>query len=142
MRPEFWLVITCPMLLGGCAGGMIPGTIYSSDGKVMSFEIEKAHRTGVVRATDPSSGEKFIGNYVGIKERLNVNTSRTATAGSAVVSGFGHGSIEANTANATAFFKGDKGTMLNCEMKIEAGLSPHGIGTCDDNQGKKYRLQF
>ncbi len=93
MRTEFWLAITCPMLLGGCAGGMIPGTICSSDGKVMSFEIEKAHRTGMVRATDPSSGEKFIGNYVGIKERLNVNSSSTATSGSAVVSGSGHGSM-------------------------------------------------
>ena len=141
MKAGMWIAVGSAMLLCAC-GGMIPGTIYSSEGKVMPFEIEKAQRTGAVRANDPSSGEKFVGTYVGIMERIDVNSSSTVVSGSVVASGFGRGSIGANTANATAYLKGDKGTMLNCEMKIEAGLSPHGIGACDDNYGKKYKLQF
>jgi hypothetical protein len=52
--------------------------------------------------------------------------------------------VSSNIANANAFLKGDKGTMLTCVMKIEGAVvsSPHGIGGCNDNLGKKYRLQF
>lgn len=135
----FAIVLTMPLL---ACGGMIPGTIYSSDGKVLPFEIEKAHRSGSVRASDPSTGEQFLGNYVGIMERTAITSSGSVVAGKVVASGFGVESIGSNTANATAFLKGDKGTMLSCEMKIEAGLSPHGIGACEDNHGGKYRLQF
>ena len=127
--------------LSAC-GGMIPGTIYSNDGKVLPFEIEKARRSGAVRASDPATGEQFAGTYVGLLERVDVRTSGTAVAGQVVASSFGSGSIGSNIANATAFLKGDKGTTLNCTMKIEAGLSPHGIGECQDNNGKQYRLQF
>ena len=121
---------------------MIPGTIFSSDGKVMPFEIEKAHRTGAVRAKDPQTGEVFAGTYVGVRERIDVVTSGTAISGQVVGSTFGSGSAQSNMANATAYLQGDKGTMLNCVMKIEAGLSPHGLGECTDNKGGKYRLQF
>lgn len=136
------LLIAMFPTLTACAGGMIPGTIYSADGKVMPFEIEKAHRTGAVKARDPSTGEIFSGTYVGVKERVDVATSGTAISGKAVGSTFGSGSVQSNMVNATAYLQGDKGTMLNCEMKIEAGISPHGLGQCDDNKGGKYRLQF
>lgn len=141
------------LLSAGC-GGMLPGTIYSQDGKVLEFQIEKAHRTGAVAAFDPSTGERFSGAYVGILERTTafssgfltgrtnfVGTGFSGTATS-TASGFGFGSVGSNIANATAYLAGDKGTMLNCEMQIEAGFSPHGIGGCVDNKSEKYRLQF
>jgi hypothetical protein len=136
------LLACLSILLAGCSGDLIPGTIYSNDGKVMPFQIEKARRTGTAHATDPTTGEKFTGTYVGILERIDIETSSVAVAGTASASGFGRGSLAPNTANATVYLKGDKGTMLTCDMKIEAGISPHGIGACDDNYGKKYRLQF
>ena len=43
---------------------------------------------------------------------------------------------------ATALFTGDKGTVLTCDMKIQAGLEPHGFGDCEGSKGKKYKLQF
>lgn len=130
-------------LLCSCsAGGMIPGSIYSNDGRVIPFEIEKAHRTGAITARDPVTGEQFTGSYVGVKERVDIATSGTVIQGRAVATGFGSGSAGSNIANATAFLKGDKGSMLNCEMKIEAGYAPHGIGSCQDDQGRPYRLQF
>ena len=69
-------------------------------------------------------------------------TSSAIISGDVGLSGFGISAVSSNIANATAFLKGDKGTMLNCVMQIEASISPHGIGGCDDNFGKKYRLQF
>lgn len=130
------------LALTGCAGGMLPGKIYATDGRALDFEIEKAHRTGIVRATDRSTGENFTGTYVGLLERVDVHTSSTTVRGGALASGFGSGTISSNLANASAVLRGDKGTVLNCQMKIEAGFSPHGMGDCQDNHGRKYTLQF
>ena len=141
------------LLLAGC-GGMLPGTIYSQNGKTLQFEIEKARRSGAVAAFDASTGERFSGTYVGILQRSTGFSSgfangQTNFSGNGVVgtatstaSGFGFSSAGSNIANATAYLNGDKGTVLNCEMQIEAGFSPHGIGGCIDNKGEKYRLQF
>lgn len=132
------------LMVSACAaaGGMIPGTIYSSSGKTLQFEIEKAHRTGAVKAVDPSTGERFSGTYVGIMERISGTSTAFVSGQNRFASGFGTASIGSNIANATAYLKGDKGTMLTCRMRIEAGISPHGIGGCDDNRGGKYQLQF
>ena len=131
------------LVAAGCAtGGMIPGTIYSSDGKTLQFEIERAHRTGAAKAVDPSTGERFSGTYVGLMERIDATSTAFVSGQNRFASGFGTASIGSNIANATAYLKGDKGTMLTCRMQIEAGLSPHGIGGCDDNRGGKYKLQF
>lgn len=129
------------LMLSACAGGMLPGNIYSSDGKVMQFEIEKARRSGAVTALDPSTGETFSGTYVGIMPTVT-QTSSGVISGDVSLTGFGISAISSNIANATAFLKGDRGTSLTCVMQIEAGISPHGIGGCDDNFGHKYRLQF
>jgi ribosomal protein L35AE/L33A len=138
-----FLIMGLATAISGCGGGgMLPGTIYSNDGRVLQFEIERAHRTGAVRASDPATGETFLGSYVAIVERMSTTSSGTVVAGKVVATGFGRGSISSNTANATAYLKGDKGTMLNCEMRIEAGFPPHGLGTCQDNQSQNYRLQF
>lgn len=141
-----WYIRSFSVLAGGlvlsaCAGGMLPGNIYSADGKVMQFQIEKAYRSGAVTAADPSTGEQFSGTYVGILPGAT-QTSSAVISGNASLSGFGTSSIRSNIANATAFLQGTKGTMLNCTMQIEASISPHGIGGCDDNFGRKYKLQF
>jgi hypothetical protein len=141
----FGIVVRCAVLvaaatsLSACAGGMIPGQIYSEQGKVLEFQIEKARRTGAVAAFDPQTGEHYAGNYVGILEAVGGSSVTVSSAGNVGATSFGLGS---NIANATAYLTGDKGSMLNCEMKIEASISPHGIGGCTDQRGGKYRLQF
>lgn len=136
------------MLLSACVtpGQMLPGNIVAEDGDVLDFQIEVAKRSGKVAASNPRTGEQFNGTYVGILERVTSFSTGYAQAsgmgGSVTASGFGSASAGSNIANATAFLKGNKGTTLNCEMQIEAGLNPHGIGQCADQHGGKYRLQF
>jgi hypothetical protein len=114
---------------------MLPGTIMSNDGKMLSFEIERGHRSGKVTAFDPSDDERFVGSYVAIVNGV----SSTAYS---PLAGFGVERLTSNVANAQALLHGDKGSILNCDMQIEAGFFPHGIGTCVDNHAKGYRLQF
>ena len=108
------------------------------------LEIEVAHRSGAVKALDPSTGEQFSGTYVGIMPTVSRTSSGVISSQGFNASGFGIDTVSSNIANANAFLKGDKGTMLTCVMKIEGAVvsSPHGIGGCNDNLGKKYRLQF
>lgn len=147
-----WPVLLA-FLLPGC-GTMLPGQIYSTDGAVLPFEIEQSTGAGRVAATDPRTGEQFTGTYTAIREQqtsMNFGTifsqqNRSTDAGLAQTSGastrVGTAISGSNIANATAFLKGDRGTMLTCEMQIQAGFAPHGIGACQDNNGKQYRLQF
>lgn len=131
------------MLLAGCSGGtMLPGQLYSQSGKVLEFQIEKAHRSGAVTASDPSTGERFSGKYVGMLETVRASNSAFIQSGTRSGTGFSSAEIGSNIANATAYLTGDKGSSINCQMQIEAGISPHGIGTCTDTKGTKYRLQF
>jgi hypothetical protein len=87
----------------------------------------------------PKTGEHYAGNYVGILEAVGGSSVTVSSAGNVGATSFGLGS---NIANATAYLTGDKGSMMNCEMKIEASISPHGIGGCTDQRGGKYRMQF
>lgn len=136
------------MLLSACVtpGQMLPGTIVAEDGDVLDFQIEVAKRSGKVAASNPRTAEQFSGTYVGILERVTSFSSGYAQAsgmgGSVTASGFGSSRASSNIGNASAFLKGNKGTTLNCEMQIEAGLNPHGIGQCTDQRGGRYRLQF
>jgi hypothetical protein len=147
MKHLLTTVATC-ILLSACVtpGQMLPGNIVAEEGDVLDFQIEVAKRSGKVAASNPRTGEQFSGKYVGILERVTSFSSGYAQAsglGSSVTaSGFGSASAGSNIANATAFLKGNKGTTLNCEMQIEAGLNPHGIGQCTDQGGARYRLQF
>ena len=88
--------IMVAFLLSGCAGGMIPGKIYSDSGKVLDFEIEKSYGTGRVTARDNATGEQFAGQYVGIRETISGNSSAVAISGNRTVTGFGSGSISPN----------------------------------------------
>jgi hypothetical protein len=129
-------------LLAGCVTGLIPGKIYSDSGKVLDFEIERSRGTGRVTARDNITGEQFAGEYVGIRETVSASGSSFAISGNRVANSFGSGSVRSNLANATAFLTGDKGNSLNCQMTIQAGVSPHGIGDCSDKSGVKYHVQF
>jgi hypothetical protein len=107
---------------------MIPGKIYSDSGKTLDFEIEKSYGTGRVTARDNITGEQFAGEYVGIRETTSATSSSIGISGNRVANGFGSASVSSNFGNATAFLTGDKGNSLNCQMTIQTGLSPHGIG--------------
>lgn len=130
-------------VLSGCGGGtMLPGQIYTQSGKVLDFQIEKARRSGAVTAYDPATGEHFSGKYVGILETIRGSNAAFVQSGTISVTGFGTREVGSNIANATAYLTGDKGNALNCQMNIEAGFSPHGLGNCTDSKGVQYHLQF
>lgn len=83
----------------------------------------------------PATGEKFTGEY-------------TATRDAAVaVSGGAIASASSLSAKGLGVLVGDKGTVLDCELGINSGdfierRPPTGVGTCTDQQGRRYRLQF
>ncbi|CAJ0879378.1 hypothetical protein AMST5_03055 [freshwater sediment metagenome] len=144
MRAKLSLVLFSAGALAGCVsnGTMLPGTLASQNGRTLSFEIEKAPRSGAVRATDPVTGEQFAGQYTGIVETVSAHSNGFATAGNATAFGFRRSTVVSSVADANAFLNGDKGTMLTCTMKIENDITPHGIGQCQDNKGVNYQLQF
>jgi hypothetical protein len=134
------MVLLSAFALQGCGGGMILGKIYSSNGKMLDFRIEKARRSGKVTAFDPSTGEHFAGQYVGVVQ--SVAGTSTAITASGQLAGIGTSSVSSNIGNATAYLQGDHGSTLNCGMNIEASFSPHGIGKCTDQAGTQYQVQF
>ncbi len=108
----------------------------------MPFAIEKTTGSGLVTASDPATQEEFSGNYVAVMETISSSANAFATNGYSSAIGFGSGSVGSNIADANAYLRGDQGTMLTCTMKIQAGINPHGLGSCSDNSGRSYRLQF
>ena len=148
MRYSVTLLAVLLIALSACssAGTMLPGTLVSEKGDILEFHIEKAMRTGAVTAFNPRTKEDFTGTYVGIVASSTAHNSGFATVygagGTVSATGFGNTRVTSNIANATAFLKGANGTILNCSMQIEAGWSPHGIGTCTDQDSNGYRLQF
>jgi len=78
-------------------------------------------------------------------------TSSTTTeqSGRHSVTGYGSGHSTAtsssNIANATAILIGDKGTVLNIRMRMQAGVLKsqlHGHGEAEDNKGNRYQVRF
>jgi len=121
---------------------MLPGQIYSESGDILEFFIEKAPRSGGVTAYNPKTNESFNGRYVGILQEITSSSVGFASTGRSSAFVLGDSSLSSNIGNTTAYLKGDKGTMLTCKMQIEVGFSPHGIGTCEDQKLKPFRLQF
>jgi hypothetical protein len=121
---------------------MIPGSIYSTNGKILQFEIEKASGAGSAKAVDSTTGEKFEGRYSSVREVVGGTASALVSGQNRFTASVVSAPAPSNLANATAFLKGDKGTMLTCSMVIQAGGSPSGIGDCTDNRGGKYKLLF
>lgn len=123
-------------------GAMLPGNLYSLSGNVMTFEIEKTTGAGSVTAFDPASQERFSGSYVAVLASTTTNARAVVTNGYGLAVGNATQSSGTNMADATAYLRGDKGTILSCTMRIQAGVYPHGIGDCTDNRRATYRLQF
>jgi hypothetical protein len=115
----------------GC-GRMLDGTIYSidehtalfdvenppDDAVIMPMQIETSYGYGKMTAQNPKTGERFSGTYSGVRDS---NTTQ---------------------AKAIATLVGDQGTVLDCVIRIQTGLQPHGMGTAKDKNGRRYRIQF
>jgi len=127
---------------GPSVGAMLPGALYTQDGRVLDFAIEKAQRSGRVTAFDPATQESFSGSYVAVIASASGSSREFVTNGRGYAVGAGSAVVGSNMADATAFLRGDKGSMLSYSMRIEAAASPHGLGICTDNHGGRYRLQF
>jgi hypothetical protein len=104
----------------------------------MRFAIQKTTGSGDVTAFNPTTQESFCGNYVAVVSGSNVTSAYATNDGA----GFGSSTARSNLAGASAYLRGDKGTMLTCSMEIQPGWYPHGIGSCSDNHSIAYRLQF
>ncbi len=142
MRPALMLLAIA--MLSGC-GYFLDGKIYSLERpRILPMSIEVTRGGGAISASDPETGEQFHGTYVGIRD------SQSAVA---LAHTFSRGGQPSQTTvvpamstrsqvPAMATMIGDKGTVLDCQMLIQAGWRPRGMGTCTDNRGGRYSLQF
>ena len=115
-----------------------------ADGATCPFRIEKkmawgGSATGGVAATHPVTGERFKGQYTGILPSSRGSAQFRTPAGGTF---YGNYQETGRNANAVATLNGDKGTVIQLQMQILAGWTPHGIGSGTDNQGRRYQLQF
>jgi hypothetical protein len=130
----------------------IKGTLTCLEsGTALSFRIQKkmawgGSATGGVVAINPTTNERFSGQYTGMMESGHINSSATATAwgsgGYATGSATGFTRWQSEMANAAATLNDQKGTVIQLRMQIHAGWSPHGIGDGIDNHGNHYQVQF
>lgn len=145
MRTVFSL-FALALLLAGCAtetnplGSFIPGRIISlSDGKVLPMQIQLSYGTGKMTALNPETGETFDGIYTAILETKSSQVSRPTWLGDQETASE---VTTSDLAQASAVLVGNKGTVLDIKMQIQAGVRPIGFGEATDNAGKKYRVQF
>lgn len=123
----------------GC-GVMLDGKIYSlQEGVVLPMQIETSRGHGKITCVHPKTGERFEGTYSGVSSG-SVGVGFLVSSGGQSATALG--SASSMTANAIATMIGNKGTVLDCIMDIQKGIRPHGLGTCKDNNGGQYRLQF
>jgi hypothetical protein len=125
----------------------LPGRLASvADGTVLPMRIEKVwvfgqSGNGGISATHPKTGETFSGRYSAIRE--------SSTSGSAAIVnlrgqqvGTARYTARGRNASAIATLTGDQGTIIQVQMQIVSGWSPHGVGTGTDNKGNYYQLDF
>lgn len=136
-------IVLTTVLLAGCAA-VLDGTMYSlHEALVLPMPIEVSLGTGGISAFNPRTGERFQGTYVGIRDSEVASVLGTTYLPHGkflptVATGVRH----SNQVSAMATMIGDKGTVLDCRMLIQAGWRPRGMGTCTDNKGGRYNLQF
>lgn len=142
--------------LSGCAMGLvrIPGKIYSvADGTVLSVEFVPSAMGGHgdIRGDNFKTKEHFEGTFaavgqgvesVGVGTGLGTVYSHNGASASAFASGISSQSVESSTLNTAAVLIGNLGTILDCNILVQRGLSPRGTGDCTDNAGKSYRFIF
>lgn len=134
-------------LISGCAvgtqytvGDMIPGRIISlSTGTLYPMQIQLSYGSGRMTATNSTTGEYFEGTYTAISDARSVQYSRPTLLGEQET----YQAVEkSNATPASAVLVGNKGTILNIKMQIQAGNPPIGYGEAEDNKGGKYNVQF
>ena len=114
---------------------MIPGKMWSlKDGNVLVFAAQYSYGSGIMTAFNPATGERFTGQYTGVR---NITFSKT--------SGFWSSHTVAtasNQAKIMGILRGDKGTIISIKCIVNTGRNPTGFGEGLDNKGVKYQLQF
>lgn len=130
-------LITLVALSAGCATTPKPlvstGRLVSlDDGTLTTLQMEFSQSGGTMTGTNPKTGEKFTGEYTATMDRA-VGSVPGATVSAANLKASGAGVLV-----------GDKGSVLDCQLDINAGYfsAPTGVGTCTDQRGRRYRLQF
>ncbi len=119
--------------------------IQLKSGEVLDFAIQKvfAKSSGKVLAKNNSSGEIFEGTYTAL--RVTTHSSEFGNFfGSNGKSAFysGNNFSSSNIVPAQATLLGNQKTVIQCGFNIKAGLSPHGMGSCKDNNEQEYSLEF
>jgi hypothetical protein len=117
-----------------------------ADGTVLPMRIEKVwvfgqSGNGGISATHPKTEEKFTGRYSavmqgGVSGSANIVNMYGQQVGTA------HYGERGRNASAVATLTGDKGTIIQLQMQIVSGWSPHGVGNGTDNKGNQYQLDF
>jgi hypothetical protein len=130
----------------------IKGTLSClENGSVLSFRIQKkmawgGSATGGVVAINSITGQRFTGQYTGMMDSGHINSWANAdawgTGGYATASATGYTHWQSEMANAAATLTDQSTNIIQLQMQIHAGWSPHGIGRGIDNQGRHYQLQF
>jgi hypothetical protein len=106
------------------------------------MQIELSTGAGKITAVDQKTGETFSGNYTAVSEDKYIQYTRDTFWGPERT----QQAIEASSSvPATAILVGDKGIVININMRIRPGdrnTLPIGYGEGVDNKGKKYNFQF
>ena len=129
------------LTVSSCAGGMLPGQMYSlDDGSELNFKIEKSRGTGSMTAYNTVTGERFNGQYTG------KYTGGERSFGTVSGQGDNISTIQSFTppsgATARGILRGDQGTVIEVYLDITPGFRPTGFGEGLDNKGRRYQLQF
>jgi hypothetical protein len=142
------VVAMLAFLLVGCAtapdpyglGSMLPGKIVSlSDGVVFPAQVEITYGSGKMTATNPVTGEVFEGRYTAIQENKVIRHVDNSFWGNGDTSQ----AVEtSDIAHGSAVLVGNKGTVMNIKLEVKAGHPPIAYGVAEDNNGKKYNVQF
>ncbi len=149
-KPMLGVVCFLAVLMAGCAtgynrggrvGDMLSGKIIRlSTGLILPMQIQLSRNgAGQMTATNPKTGELFDGTYRAISENKTIQYSKNSFWGNTKTE---TAQEVSNMVPASAVLIGNKGTVLNIQMKIQPGNPPIGYGEAQDNKGRKYSVQF
>jgi len=128
-----WLLLPVLLLWVSCGLKTTGRLVSLEDGATIPLEMRFSRIGGQMAGTHPVTGERFEGDYTANPDRA------VAQAGGRTVVG------QSLTAPGSGVLVGNRGTVLDCELVINAGTvfnHPTGTGTCTDQKGLRYRLQF
>lgn len=126
---------------------MIDGKLIElKTGAVLNFRIQKKMfgSKGKMEASF-KAGEvnlEFKGEYVAIRQKQFKTAFGQAHGPGGSAYGSGFGTSQSSVVPAQGTMTGPNGIVISCQFTIQSGLSPHGMGQCQDNRGNQYNLQF